>query len=235
MNEIHPTAIIGPDVELGRDNVIGPFAVLTGPVRLGDSTWLGAGVVIGAPPEVRSFDHRTEAVGHEPAGVHIGSGNRIREYAQIHQGWKQTTRIGDDTFIMNQSYVAHDGVLGDGVTLASSCLLAGHVRIGDGANLGLGVAVHQFSSIGAGAMIGMGAVVTRDIPAFAMAYGNPARVRGANRVGLRRLGVAEEPIAQIHSAYENGDLALDLAAAELPQTVRERLISLTLQPGRDDG
>jgi len=227
VNEIHPTAIIGSGVELGRDNVIGPFAVITGPVRLGDGNWLGTGVVIGAPPEVRSFDHRGDAGRSEAAGVRIGSGNRIREYAQIHQGWKQTTRIGNDTFIMNQVYVAHDGVVGDGVTLASSCLLAGHVRIGDGANLGLGVSVHQFRTIGPGAMIGMSAVVTRDVPAFAMAYGNPATVRGANRVGLRRLGVAQEPIAEIHRAYERGDLVLDLANAELPQPVRQAIVPST--------
>ena len=93
---------------------------------------------------------------------------------------------------MNQCYIAHDSVVDDGATLASSVLLAGHVQVGDGANLGLGIAVHQFRAIGAGGMVGMSAAVTRDVPPFAKAYGNPAAVRGANVVGMQRAGVDPE-------------------------------------------
>ncbi len=128
----------------------------------------------------------------------------IREYAQIHQGWKQPTAIGDDAFIMNQVYVAHDCVLEDGVTLASSVLLAGHVHVGDRANLGLGTAVHQCRYVGRGAMVGMSSVVTRDIPPFAKAYGSPARVASANAVGMRRLDVPEDDIAALVAVYESG-------------------------------
>jgi acetyltransferase-like isoleucine patch superfamily enzyme len=42
--------------------------------------------------------------------------------------------------------------------------------------LGLGVAVLEGVRIGRGAVIGAGAVVTRDIPAYAIAIGVPARV-----------------------------------------------------------
>ena len=126
MNEIHPTAVIAGDVLIGDGNYIGPFAVITGPTSIGDGNWIGTGVVIGAPPEIRSFEHpRAEGVASTPAGVAIGSRNVIREYAQVHQGHSATTTIGDDGFIMNQVYVAHDGRVGDRVTLASSVLLAG--------------------------------------------------------------------------------------------------------------
>jgi UDP-N-acetylglucosamine acyltransferase len=69
-------------------------------------------------------------------------------------------------------------------------LLAGHVRVGNAANLGLGASVHQGRYVGAGVMLGMSSVVTRDIPPFAKAYGSPARVVGANVVGMRRGGIA---------------------------------------------
>ena len=43
------------------------------------------------------------------------------------------TSVGDDCLIMSHCHVAHDCVLGDGVLLASSAALAGHVQVGDGA------------------------------------------------------------------------------------------------------
>ncbi len=216
MNTVHPTAVISPDVVLGVGNTIGPFAVIEGPVTIGDDNWIGAGVVIGCPPEVRSFPHPREAGDDHGGGVVIGSRNTIREYAQIHQGWKAQTRLGDDAFIMNQVYVAHDCVLGDGVTLASSVLLAGHVHVGDGANLGLGTSVHQFRSIGRGSMIGMGSIVTRDLPPYAKAFGSPAIVRGANVIGMERSGVAQGVIDALRELYDAGAdaAAFDPAAIE---------------------
>ncbi len=219
MNDIHPTAVISGDVEIGEGNHIGAFAVVTGPVSIGDGNWIGAGVVIGAPPEIRSFVHpRRGGAADVSGGVAIGSRNVIREYAQIHQGHKGTTTIGDDGFIMNQVYVAHDGRIGDRVTLASSVLLAGHVTVGDGANLGMGATVHQFTAVGAGAMVGMGSVVTRDVPPFALAYGSPARIRGANRVGLQRAGVAESAVEACDSSYTSGE-PFDALRWTLPDSV----------------
>lgn len=204
MNDIHPTAIVGDDVQMGSGNTVGPNVVIYGPATIGDGNWLGAGVVIGAPPEVRSFEHPRGGASHSSPGVTIGNRNIIREYAQIHQGWKQRTAVGDDAFIMNQAYVAHDCHLEDGVTVASSVLLAGHVHIGAHANLGLGTTVHQGRYIGRAAMVGMSSVVTRDIPPFAKAYGSPARVASANAVGMRRLQVAESEIDVLITIYESG-------------------------------
>ena len=219
MNTIHPTAIIGDGVELGDGNVIGPFAVLFGPLRLGDGNWIGAAASLGGPPEVRGFEHVAQWV--EPgrsAGLRIGDRNVIREQTVVHQGWKSETVIGDDCFLMNKTYIAHDTVLGDGVTLASTVTMGGHVHVGDGANVGLGTVVHQRRVVAPGAMVGMGSVVTKDIPPFALAYGNPALVRGANAVGMSRLGLGEDVIELVREAYAagrvpaNGDVPPALAA-----------------------
>lgn len=207
MNSIHPSAIITGDVTLGTGNTVGPFAVITGPVEIGDGNWLGAGVVIGAPPEVRSWSHPPDAEAPSSGnGIVIGNRNVLREYVQVHQGWKGTTRLGDDLFVMNQVYVAHDCVLGDGVTLASSVLLAGHVEIGAHANLGLGTVVHQTRYIGAGSMVGMGSVVTRDVPPFAKVFGNPASLRGVNAIGMERRGIAADAVTTLAAVYESRDL-----------------------------
>ena|SRR5690554_192090 len=211
-NRIHPTAVISGDVTLGTGNTIGPFVTITGPVVIGDDNWFGAGVVIGAPPEVRTFEHPLSEGDPAGNGVVIGSRNVIREYAQVHQGWKGRTTLGDDLFIMNQVYVAHDCALADGVTMASSVLLAGHVTIGAQANLGLGTAVHQRVRIGGGAMLGMGSIVTRDIPPFSKAYGNPARVKGVNTIGMERGGIPTDDIEAVVAAYSAAERDLSALA-----------------------
>ncbi|WP_199423582.1 UDP-N-acetylglucosamine acyltransferase [Actinotalea solisilvae] len=218
MTTIHPTAVVGAGVELGTGNVVGPHVVLYGPLRIGDGNWIGPGVVIGTPPEVRGVEHGAQWEG-PPAGtgVVIGSNNVIREQTMIHQGWKEQTVVGDDCFIMNKVYIAHDTVIGDGVTLASTVTMGGHVRLGDRANLGLGTVVHQRRVVGPGAMVGMGSVVTRDVPPFAKAFGNPARVQGANTVGMSRLGVDDATVARVHAAYLEG-AGVD---ADVPDALRE--------------
>ena len=54
--------------------------------------------------------------------------------------------------------------------------LARPITIGDDCWLGGGAIVCPGVSIGAGCVIGAGAVVTKDIPAYSLAAGNPARV-----------------------------------------------------------
>lgn len=203
-NTVHATAIIAGDVTLGTGNTIGPFVTITGPVTIGDDNWIGAGAVIGAPPEVRSADHARSFDGPNGGGVTIGSRNILREYMQVHQGWELQTTLGNDIMVMNQSYIAHDCQIGDGATLASSVLLAGNVELGKHANLGMGVVVHQGRRIGGVAMIGMASVITRDIPPLAIAFGNPARVRGANGVGMSRAGIPADLIDRVERQYSSG-------------------------------
>jgi sugar O-acyltransferase (sialic acid O-acetyltransferase NeuD family) len=78
------------------------------------------------------------------------------------------------------SYVAHDCVIGDFVTLAPSVRCNGNVIIEDHAYIGTGAIIKQGTPqqpliIGRGAVIGMGAVVTRSVPAGVTVVGNPAK------------------------------------------------------------
>lgn len=78
------------------------------------------------------------------------------------------------------SYVAHDCVIGDFVTLAPRASVNGNVVIEDHAYVGTGAVIKQGSPgepliIGKGAVVGMGAVVTRSVPAGTTVVGNPAK------------------------------------------------------------
>jgi len=198
MNSIHPTAVVAPDARLGARNVIGPFVVIAGGVVLGDDNWIGAGAIIGTPPEVRSFNHGDSWLeGPTSGGVTIGDRNVIREASQIHAGWADRTRIGNDVFVMNSVYIAHDCVLGDEVTLAAKVSLGGHVVVRTGATLGMAVTVHQRRIVGDHAMVGMSSAVTGDVEPFSKVYGVPARPHGINTVGMSRAGFSDAEIAWV--------------------------------------
>ncbi|GLZ40632.1 UDP-N-acetylglucosamine acyltransferase [Actinokineospora sp. NBRC 105648] len=204
-NRIHPTAIIGPGVELGEGNVIGPFSVLVGPARIGDGNWFGPRVDIGQPADYRGGPHPVGWDGEtEGGGVVIGDRNTLRESVSITQGMFATTVLGDDCYLMGRSWIAHDCVVGNAVTITSGVQVAGHCSVWDGANLGLGTVVHQRTNIGPCAMVGMGAVVTREVGAFAKVVGNPARSIGFNTVGLSRRGCDDETVLALQP-YLSGE------------------------------
>ena len=217
---VAPSAFIGPGVELGADVVVGPFAVVLGPARIGDRVRIGPGAHVGGPPEIATERQNDPWIGdldhHE---IVIGADTVLRDHVVIHHGSVRPTVIGERCWIFSHAYLAHDVVVGDGVTLSAGVALGGHVTVRRDANLGLNVSVHQRRSIGALTMVGMGTPVTRDVPPFATAYGVPPRVHGVNRFGMARAGVAEQDIAAVEQLFAEGtadgsgaDLAADVAA-----------------------
>lgn len=78
------------------------------------------------------------------------------------------------------SYVEHDCIIGDFVTIAPGAKCNGNIVIEDHAYIGSGAVIRQGKPeepivIGRAAFIGMGAVVTRSVPAGTTVVGNPAR------------------------------------------------------------
>jgi UDP-N-acetylglucosamine acyltransferase len=198
-NQIHPSAVIGPDVELGSDNVVGPYAVLDGPLVVGDGNWFGPHTVVGTPTQWTGVTGReiAEQVGN---GVRIGHGNVLREFVTVHQGTDRITTIEDETYLMAYAHVPHDAYIAHQATLTNATQLAGHTSVGWRANLGLGTVVHQRTVIGPYAMVGMQSVVTGHLPPGALAFGSPAKLRGVNRVGLQRAGFEDDEIDEIERA-----------------------------------
>jgi UDP-N-acetylglucosamine acyltransferase len=209
---IHPTAIIDPDARLADDVTVGPYAVIEGPVTLGPGCRVGphahligpltlgrnnlvhTGVVLGDRPQHMKF---TDA----PTGVVIGDGNVFREHVTVHSGsLPEGTRVGDNNFLMVNSHVAHDCLLGNDIILANGALLAGHCTVDDGAFLSGNCAVHQFLRVGRLSMLSGGATISKDLPPFVMAEGRN-RLVGVNVVGMKRAGLSPAQINAIREAY----------------------------------
>ena len=108
----------------------------------------------------------------------MGSGNMILQGSII----QAQTEIGNHVIINTGAQVDHDCIVEDFAHIAPRVVLCGNVKIGTGTIVGAGATVIPGKTIGSWATIGAGSVVTKDIPDFAVAVGNPARVIKINRV-----------------------------------------------------
>ncbi len=232
---IHPTAIVDPKAELGNDVEVGPMAyigpncavgdgsviqiraVLEEHVRLAPRVTVGIGSVLGGRPQDLKFKG-------EVTTVEIGEGTTIREYVTINRGTSESyrTTVGKGCFLMSYVHLAHDCHVGDGVMISNGTQLAGHVKVDDRAIISGLCAVHQFSSIGRHAFIGGCSRITKDIPPYVKAVGNPVQLYGLNSVGLQRSGFPEATISELKKAYRlffrsdmNVTQAVERAASDL--------------------
>lgn len=217
--EIGPFAIVGPGCDVGDECVLAPRATLERNVKLARKVRVGVGSVLGGDPQDLKFQG-------EETTVEIGEGSVIREYSTINRGTAESfkTTVGRNCFIMSYVHLAHDCQLGDGVILANGVQLAGHVRIEDRAIVSGLSAVHQFVRIGRHSFIGGCSRVSKDIPPFLKAVGNPVKLYGLNTVGLQRAGFDEATLRELKRAYRlffNSDLnitqALERAGEDLEQ------------------
>ena len=215
MPSIHPTAFVGPDVELDEDVEIGPYCVVTGTVRLGRSVRLHGHVVLGGETlvgegtEIFPFTSvglkpQDRKYRGEPSRLEIGRNCVIREHVTINPGTEAgglLTSVGDDCLLLIGAHVAHDCHVGDNVTMVNNATLAGHCRIGAHVILGGLSAVHQFVRIGESAFVGGMSGVENDVIPFGSVIGNRARLGGLNIVGLTRRGFSREQIHALRRAY----------------------------------
>ena len=217
-SRIHPTAVIDKTVQLGKDVEIGPYCVLTGNVTLGDKVKLHSHVVIAGPTHTTIGDSCEifpfASVGHicqdlkfsgEPATLTIGHHTKIREYATIQPGTAggiSKTTVGNHCYLMVNTHIAHDCVVGNNVIMSNCATLAGHVVVEDDAIIGGLSAIHQFVRIGRGAMIGGMSGVERDVIPYGHVKGERAYLNGLNLIGMKRRGFSRDEIRGMKDIFE---------------------------------
>ncbi len=212
--KIHPTAIVDAKAELGNDVEVGPWAYVGPHCIVGDGSVIqmratleehvilaprvtvGIGTVLGGRPQDLKFKG-------EVTTVEIGEGTTLREYLTINRGTSESfkTTVGKNCFLMSYVHLAHDCHVGDGVIISNGTQLAGHVTVHDRAIISGLCAVHQFAKIGRHAFIGGCSRISKDIPPFVKAVGNPVQLYGLNSVGLQRSGFKEDVVAELKKAY----------------------------------
>ncbi|TFZ60334.1 bifunctional UDP-N-acetylglucosamine diphosphorylase/glucosamine-1-phosphate N-acetyltransferase GlmU [Methylorubrum sp. Q1] len=176
------TVFLSVDTVLGRDVVVEPHCVF------------GPGVVVGDGCTIRAFSHLHDARLME--GADIGPHVRLRGGAVLGAG----VHLGNFVEIKNATLHAgakasHLTYLGDAEVGAGANIGAGTITcnydgvskhrtlIGEGAFIGSNSALVAPVSIGAGALVGAGSVITRDVPADALAV---ARGRQVTREGAAK-------------------------------------------------
>ena len=214
--DIHPTAIVHPRAYVGSGTVIGPHAVIGPHVRIGDRCSIGASAVvdgwteIGDETEVFPF----ASIGLIPQDLKfkgemtklsIGKRNVFREFVTINRGTSGgggVTEIGDRNVFMAYVHVAHDCHVKNDTIFGPHATLGGHVTVEDFANISAGSAVHQFCRVGRHGFIGGYSVITKDALPFARTVGSrPARIFGANSIGLMRRGLAPDVIEKLKRCF----------------------------------
>jgi UDP-N-acetylglucosamine acyltransferase len=219
--EVGPFTVIGPDVVVGPRCWIGPHAIVTGQTTIGEDNKIFPYASIGSAPQDKKY-------GGGPTRLVIGDRNVFREFCTINRGAtpdQGLTRIGDDNLFMAYTHVAHDCTLGNNIVMVNYAGLAGHVELGDWVILSGYTGVHQFCKIGAHAFTAALSGVTRDVPPYIMAVGQPAVPHSINSEGLKRRGFTAEQIRNLRHAYRilyRSDLPLAAAVQQLTALAPEQ-------------
>ncbi|MCC7273472.1 MAG: acyl-ACP--UDP-N-acetylglucosamine O-acyltransferase [Alphaproteobacteria bacterium] len=195
---VGPHASIGPKVTIGENCRIGASTVIDGWTEIGDDTQIYPFASIGLVPQDLKFRG-------EETRLTIGRRNIFREFVTIHrgtQGGGGVTQIGDRNVFMAYVHVAHDCHIGHDTIFGNTATLGGHVTVEDFANVSAGSGVHQFCRVGRHAFIGGYSVVTKDALPFAKTVGSrPARIFGANTIGLMRRGFPPEVVGKLKRTF----------------------------------
>ena len=139
---------------------------------------LGHGLTTGVNVRLDAFAPRGGA-----SVLHIGRDVQLND--SVHIGAIEQVVIGDQTLIASRVFICDhnhgnyrlkDASSVPGIAPADRPLSSSPVRIGRNVWLGEQVCILPGVTVGDGAVVGANSVVTRDVPPYSIAAGNPARV-----------------------------------------------------------
>lgn len=150
---IHKTAIIDEGVQIGSGTKVWAFSHISKGVVIGKYCVIGEGVHIGP-------------------NVVIGNGCKIQNHSLLYEGviLEDNVFFGPNTITTND-YLPQVGGDWRADNRFRSTVFQKGCSIGANTTIVCGV------TVGEGALVGAGSVVTRDITANCIAYGNPAKIK----------------------------------------------------------
>jgi acetyltransferase-like isoleucine patch superfamily enzyme len=197
---VHGGTTVGEQARIEEHAVVGKpeFGYAVGRIRprRGGGTVIGAGALLrsGAIVYAGVQIDVNVLIGHHAllrTGVRVGAETRLGHNLTV----EQTTSIGRHVHCSPGAHITSGTVVADKVFLGAGvrtindkpliwkhpCRTPAPPRFETGAKIGSGSTVCSGVTIGEYAIVGAGSLVTRDVPPGALAYGHPARVRGAAR------------------------------------------------------
>ena len=186
MSNIHPTAIVDPRAEIDATASIGPYSVIGAHVVIGAGTTVGPHCVIDGRTTLGRDNHifqfnsigaipQDKKYAGEPTELVIGDRNTIREFCTLNLGVPQAGGITTVGNLLPDEEV-------DLSFETSGKIVAINFQEGTvvrkGATLGANCTIVCGATVGEYAFIGAGAVVNKDVPAYALVVGVPARQIG---------------------------------------------------------
>ena len=183
------------EVRLGEGSVVDPEAIVG---YLSPRKGVSRILTVGGEARIRSGSviYAGSEIG---SGLETGHNVVIREENEIGDDfsvWNNTVidygcKIGNGVKIHCNVYVAQFTLIEDGVFIAPGVKIANDYHPGcpesgecmrgptlkRGCRIGVNVTIVPYVTIGEGTLVGSGSVVTKDLPAGVLAYGNPARVK----------------------------------------------------------
>ena len=156
---VHPTAEVSSDAHVGKETRIWRHVHVREHASVGEQCNIGKGVYI-------------------DSHVHIGSRVKIQNNVSIFEG----VTVEDGVFIGPHVCFTNDmtprAITPDGALKGSEDWQVTPTLVKYGASIGAGSVIVCGITIGTFALIGAGSVVTRDVPPYALVFGNPARLHG---------------------------------------------------------
>ncbi len=162
---LHPTVDLNGEVSIGANTKIWHFSKLMGPVSIGENCSFGQNVVI-------------------EKGVQIGRNVKVQNNVSIYAG----VILEDDVFCGPSMVFTNVGTPRSHYPRRNEYATT---RIQKGTSIGANATIVCGNTLGKYVFVGAGAVVTKDMPDYALVYGNPAKIQGwACYCGIRlNLGV----------------------------------------------
>ena len=176
MTFIHGTAIVEDGASIGEGTRIWSNAQIRPGATIGNNCTIGRNCFV-------------------DVDVTVGSNVKVQNNSSLHEG----VVVEDGVFIGPHVIFTNDklprAINADGRLKDKGDWLVSHTTVRYGAAIGAGCVVVAGITIGRWSMIGSGAVITRDVPDFAMMVGNPATVLGYVSAGGVRCDSQAEAMA----------------------------------------
>ena len=200
------------DVEVGQDTVLEPATVLRGQVRVGSDCVIGPfAELIDCQLGDRCRVERSQLrLCRLQEGVQVGPFNRVRSGTELGEGSHLGTfteivrsSLGPGSQVPHLSYIG-DAELGADVNIGAGSItanwdgLAKHrTAVGDGARIGSDTVLVAPVSVGRRGYTGAGSVITKDVPAEALAISRGSQRNLEGWVGRHRAGA--RPVAEVQA------------------------------------